>query len=330
MRYSEPSSVSVIHWCPEIEGEPSRRIGRVGRDEESAIAAWNRRAVLPPSDTAQAPQAGERRDAIQWAIDAAMNFSGPRIDKVLPVLKAMLDAAPVAPAARDHWRQLYESAMKTLAPAFDYIQTHQEQFGANAGDCKMAVISEVFPRLASAAAAQPAESATATARKVAETTQEVARDDERAAWATSNDGTDLLARVTELAAKFDTREGSYGFTTEGLFALVQTLLTEARAASPQATVKGDDMRTAPYANCWFRQCDLPGQRRGEGKCHHPRAAVSQAGATLSEDVLMRAIADTAGCGHTWASRALSDYRASLRSNTGAPIAASTDKETNRA
>jgi hypothetical protein len=42
--YGEPSSVSVRHWCDPIEGQPSRMIERVGRDRESAIAAWNRRA----------------------------------------------------------------------------------------------------------------------------------------------------------------------------------------------------------------------------------------------------------------------------------------------
>lgn len=30
-------------------------------------------------------------------------------------------------------------------------------------------------------------------------------------------------------------------------------------------------RIAPYPNCQFRLCDLPGQCIGEGKCHHPRA-----------------------------------------------------------
>lgn len=32
--------------------------------------------------------------------------------------------------------------------------------------------------------------------------------------------------------------------------------------------------SAPFSNCRFRECDLPGQCRGEGKCHHP--AVSAA------------------------------------------------------
>lgn len=43
-RYSEPSSVSVRHHCEPTPGQPSRMIERVGRDEASAIAAWNTRA----------------------------------------------------------------------------------------------------------------------------------------------------------------------------------------------------------------------------------------------------------------------------------------------
>ena len=43
-KYSDPISVSVVHHCDPIEGQPSRQIERIGRDAESAIAAWNRRA----------------------------------------------------------------------------------------------------------------------------------------------------------------------------------------------------------------------------------------------------------------------------------------------
>jgi hypothetical protein len=43
--YSEPISVSIFHWCEDLKGQPSRGIERVGRDLESAIAAWNRRAA---------------------------------------------------------------------------------------------------------------------------------------------------------------------------------------------------------------------------------------------------------------------------------------------
>ena len=50
MRYSEPASVSVMHWCDAVAGQPSRAIERVGRDRASAIAAWNQRAPTPKGD----------------------------------------------------------------------------------------------------------------------------------------------------------------------------------------------------------------------------------------------------------------------------------------
>lgn len=43
-KYSEPASVSVLHHCDPVAGQPSRAIERVGRDLGSAIAAWNLRA----------------------------------------------------------------------------------------------------------------------------------------------------------------------------------------------------------------------------------------------------------------------------------------------
>lgn len=44
MKYGDPVSVSVRHWCEPVAGQPSRMIERVGRDEESAVVAWNVRA----------------------------------------------------------------------------------------------------------------------------------------------------------------------------------------------------------------------------------------------------------------------------------------------
>lgn len=46
---SAPVSVSVRHWCTPGEGQPHRMIERIGRDEASAIAAWNLRAAPPES-----------------------------------------------------------------------------------------------------------------------------------------------------------------------------------------------------------------------------------------------------------------------------------------
>jgi len=47
MKYSEPVSVSILHWCSPIEGQPSRVIERIGKNEASAIAAWNLRSAPP-------------------------------------------------------------------------------------------------------------------------------------------------------------------------------------------------------------------------------------------------------------------------------------------
>lgn len=44
MKYSDPVSVSVQHWCDRVDGQPSRMIERIGRDRQSAIDAWNMRA----------------------------------------------------------------------------------------------------------------------------------------------------------------------------------------------------------------------------------------------------------------------------------------------
>lgn len=44
MKFGDPISVSVRHWCSVVPGQPSRLIERIGRDRESAIAAWNMRS----------------------------------------------------------------------------------------------------------------------------------------------------------------------------------------------------------------------------------------------------------------------------------------------
>ena len=44
MRFSEPVSISINHWCEKIEGQPHRPFQRIGKDRESAIGAWNMRS----------------------------------------------------------------------------------------------------------------------------------------------------------------------------------------------------------------------------------------------------------------------------------------------
>lgn len=43
MKWGEPTSVVVLHHCELRPGQPHRGIERIGRDLDSAIAAWNMR-----------------------------------------------------------------------------------------------------------------------------------------------------------------------------------------------------------------------------------------------------------------------------------------------
>lgn len=56
--YGAPVSVEVRHWCESEQGQPSRMISRAGRDEASAIAAWNRRT--PCAECAARARLGEK------------------------------------------------------------------------------------------------------------------------------------------------------------------------------------------------------------------------------------------------------------------------------
>ena len=99
-KYSDPISVSVIHHCDPVEGQPSRLVERVGRDEESAIAAWNRRAspasvpegwkLVPVEATKEMEQAFEHCKYSQC--DYADSY-----------WDAMLVAAPTPPVSEDRW-----------------------------------------------------------------------------------------------------------------------------------------------------------------------------------------------------------------------------------
>ncbi|MFY1855200.1 hypothetical protein ACOTBX_24675 [Achromobacter xylosoxidans] len=50
-----------------------------------------------------------------------------------------------------------------------------------------------------------------------------------------------------------------------------TALSAILASAPVATLSAEHFKP-PFDNCSFRMCDLPGQCRGEGKCHHPASA----------------------------------------------------------
>lgn len=69
-KYSDPISVSVHHWCEERPGQPSRMIERIGRDERSAIDAWNQRARVGEPDVKAAPL-GAINKLVKWGASDA-------------------------------------------------------------------------------------------------------------------------------------------------------------------------------------------------------------------------------------------------------------------
>lgn len=42
IKWSDPISVSVLHWCQDTPG-PRRMIERIGKDKEQAVENWNMR-----------------------------------------------------------------------------------------------------------------------------------------------------------------------------------------------------------------------------------------------------------------------------------------------
>ncbi|MBV7457361.1 Lar family restriction alleviation protein [Acidovorax sp. sif1233] len=87
--HGEPVSVEVRHWCSPDAGQPSRMIARAGRDQESAIAAWNRRAptttqepvvhyrlLVRGQDRIQASDEFLREDGVTWRTDPSGIFVG--------------------------------------------------------------------------------------------------------------------------------------------------------------------------------------------------------------------------------------------------------------
>jgi len=69
--YGEPSSVSVVHWCVKVDGQPSRVLERVGRDKHSAIEAWNRRAALSSNHEDGGRAATDKKSARDTALEQA-------------------------------------------------------------------------------------------------------------------------------------------------------------------------------------------------------------------------------------------------------------------
>jgi hypothetical protein len=76
-KHSDPVSVSIRHWCEDVPGQPHRMIERVGRDEASAIAAWNSRAAIAATAQpapARVPLTEDQIEAI-WRAHVLPGFS---------------------------------------------------------------------------------------------------------------------------------------------------------------------------------------------------------------------------------------------------------------
>ncbi|WP_225031763.1 hypothetical protein [Paraburkholderia sp. XV] len=94
-------------------------------------------------------------DEVKPFVDAWIRQRGTSVDgqsyvaalQLAAYVKAALAAAPTvdAPSEREtvpKW--VFDGMTKTLEPAWNYIQTHQEQFGAMAGDDKTKIIVDEF------------------------------------------------------------------------------------------------------------------------------------------------------------------------------------------
>lgn len=91
-RYSEPTSVSVLHHCDPVAGQPSRSIERVGRDLESAIAAWNDR--VPAAPVQQGLQQWWKLVPLASTTDMRIAYQRNRDDGFDAAYRAMLADAP--------------------------------------------------------------------------------------------------------------------------------------------------------------------------------------------------------------------------------------------
>ncbi|NML34883.1 hypothetical protein [Paraburkholderia antibiotica] len=82
----------------------------------------------------------------------------------------------------------------------------------------------------------------------------------------------------------------------------------------QSGERADCVHVYDPKGCYRVRCQLGNKCVDDDMSPRAAHAVSTAASTptLTDEVLMRAIADTAGRGHTWASRALSEYRARMR------------------
>lgn len=136
MKYSQPTSVSVRHWCEKVEGQPSRMLERVGKDRASAIAAWNTRAALAVQ---QEPQSHRERWNIEHLEDGSLQVcfnlhdKGEKCDYQRFVPDSTAPPAPVVPQGlldaldefSQHLEELARAYPLSIFPEPDLAKAHQ-------------------------------------------------------------------------------------------------------------------------------------------------------------------------------------------------------------
>ena len=126
-KYSDPISVSVIHHCDPVEGQPSRLVERVGRDEESAIAAWNRRASpasVPEGFTMSEPEILPDGSGFGTMTEREATLLG-KVERQSAALKLAREALfdmQDSYAAVHGWKDSFVIAATTAIAAIDSLQ----------------------------------------------------------------------------------------------------------------------------------------------------------------------------------------------------------------
>lgn len=114
---------------------------------------------------------------------------------------------------------------------------------------------------------QTGDNATALVQVILEAAQPVQREQQPVAWPSKI--TDAMHAAGQCA----------WMTSDGVDPCRVFHAMLAAAPAPQAQQELVAGQQTPYANCRYKICDLPGQCRGEGKCHHP--AIPAYSATLA-------------------------------------------------
>ncbi|HIC7214866.1 hypothetical protein [Burkholderia stabilis] len=182
-----------------------------------------------------------------------------RIDDANRLLAATAAAAAApADAQKTIPKWIFDNLVATLSPAWDYIQTHQDQFDAKPGDDKTKILVDEFLHHAYRTAGLADERALPQIPDLVKSM----------AWLTVCLRTELSRLDDNTHKALDEVEAQLCCVraiTNGAIDY-EAMVARAAASKPAAN--------PPFENCQFRACDLPGQCRSEGACHHPKPAAA--------------------------------------------------------